>query len=328
MSILSDFEDRVGRAVEGMFAGVFRSPVQPAELAKALAKQMDRERSVGVGKVYGPTLFTVLISPADEEKLGAFADTLSGELSTYLVGYARERTYELSSRPLVRFLVDEKLKLGRFEAYAELASPEELARVATEMHASTTPVARDVFEPADAGVADGPARPSGGLSPEPDRADRPAEPLLYDQHEDDLDFSEFVPSEAGGPVAPSGPAVVDVAIPAAPHPAAQITTVLSATPSASLATVTVTGIEHDVVLRGERMVVGRLADCDVALQDANSSREHAAFVSVPGGWAIEDLGSTNGTWINGAPVRQRIKLRDGDTVTVGVTELVFHGPEA
>ena len=34
MSILSDFEDRMGRAVEGMFAGVFRSPVQPAELAR------------------------------------------------------------------------------------------------------------------------------------------------------------------------------------------------------------------------------------------------------------------------------------------------------
>ena len=47
MSILSDFEDRVASAVEGLFAGAFRSPVQPAELAKALAKAMDDERMVG-----------------------------------------------------------------------------------------------------------------------------------------------------------------------------------------------------------------------------------------------------------------------------------------
>ena len=64
MSVLSDFEDSVSRAVEGMFAGVFRSPVQPAELAKALARAMDRNRRVGVGKVYAPNVYTVLLSPA------------------------------------------------------------------------------------------------------------------------------------------------------------------------------------------------------------------------------------------------------------------------
>ena len=69
MSLLSDFEDRVSAAVEGVFAGVFRSPVQPAELARALAKQMERQKVVGVGKVYAPTLYTVLISEADDEKL-------------------------------------------------------------------------------------------------------------------------------------------------------------------------------------------------------------------------------------------------------------------
>ena len=49
MSILSDFEDSLARGVEGMFAGAFRSPVQPAEVAKALAKTMDSSRLASLG---------------------------------------------------------------------------------------------------------------------------------------------------------------------------------------------------------------------------------------------------------------------------------------
>ena len=81
------------------------------------------------------------------------------------------------------------------------------------------------------------------------------------------------------------------------------------------------------MLKGERVVVGRLASCDICLQDRNVSRQHAAFVADPGGWAITDLGSTNGTLLNGAAVSDK-PLRDGDIVTVGVTELVYHGPRA
>jgi pSer/pThr/pTyr-binding forkhead associated (FHA) protein len=89
--------------------------------------------------------------------------------------------------------------------------------------------------------------------------------------------------------------------------------------------VTVSGIDHDVVLQGERVVVGRLASCDICLHDRNVSRQHAAFVNGPGGWAITDLGSTNGTLVNGAAVTQS-PLRSGDVVTVGITELVYHDP--
>ena len=94
----------------------------------------------------------------------------------------------------------------------------------------------------------------------------------------------------------------------------------------ALATVTVSGIEHDVVLQGGRVVVGRLSSCDIVLPDVNVSREHAAFVSEGDGWAIEDLKSTNGTLVNGVPLRQMTRLRDGDVIGVGVTELVYHEP--
>ena len=125
MSILSDFEDRVGGALEGVFAGVFRSPVQPVEIARALGKAMDDGRTVGVGKVYAPMSYTVALSPEDTDNFGGFTATLSGELATFLADHAREKGYHLGEKPQVRFIEHDDLRLGRFRVSAELAFAEE-----------------------------------------------------------------------------------------------------------------------------------------------------------------------------------------------------------
>lgn len=253
MGILSDFEDRVAAGIEGLFAGAFRSPVQPVELATALGKAMDDGRAVGVDRVYAPLAYTVALSAEDNDKLDAFEDTLAGELETYLVDHARELHYELGGRPSVGFVVHDDLRLGRFRVSAALASP----------HAAPP-----------AGAATSVPVPV----PRPPTA-APAQPI----------------------VAPVNPAVSE------------------------LATVTLEGVEHDVALRGDQVVVGRLADCQIQLADANISRRHAAFVRLEDGWAIEDLESTNGTRLNGSPVT-RARLHDGDVVEMGVSRLVFHEP--
>lgn len=135
MSILSDFEDRVGGALEGMFAGVFRSPVQPVEIARALAKAMDDGRTIGVGKVYAPLGFTVALSPEDDENFGSFTATLGGELGTFLADHAREHGYHLTAQPHVTFVVHDDLRLGRFRVSAELAAPEFVAAPPAEREA-------------------------------------------------------------------------------------------------------------------------------------------------------------------------------------------------
>jgi pSer/pThr/pTyr-binding forkhead associated (FHA) protein len=56
--------------------------------------------------------------------------------------------------------------------------------------------------------------------------------------------------------------------------------------------------------------------------DTSVSRRHAEIRPSAGGWVIVDLGSTNGTRVNGAPVTER-KLDDGDTITVGDAVLRF-----
>jgi hypothetical protein len=68
-------------------------------------------------------------------------------------------------------------------------------------------------------------------------------------------------------------------------------------------------------------VIGRGAEADLQLTDTGVSRRHAELRPVDDGLEVHDLGSTNGTWLNGRRV-QSASLREGDRVTVGTTELV------
>ena len=66
-----------------------------------------------------------------------------------------------------------------------------------------------------------------------------------------------------------------------------------------------------VEVTGDRFVVGRGGHCDLVIDSAKISREHAAFVRAPDGWWIEDLGSSNGTWFHGERVSRR-RVEHGD----------------
>jgi hypothetical protein len=75
----------------------------------------------------------------------------------------------------------------------------------------------------------------------------------------------------------------------------------------------------------ERLSVGRLAACEVALEwDTEVSRAHALLEQVGGAWTVEDRGSSNGTLVNAARITGPHVLRDGDVVRVGRTQLIFH----
>ena len=76
------------------------------------------------------------------------------------------------------------------------------------------------------------------------------------------------------------------------------------------------------VLTGSKVVLGRSRDCDIVLSDPNVSRRHAELRRDDGRWSIVDLGSTNGIKVNGRRVRDAV-LREGDRLTVGVTDLTF-----
>jgi pSer/pThr/pTyr-binding forkhead associated (FHA) protein len=87
-----------------------------------------------------------------------------------------------------------------------------------------------------------------------------------------------------------------------------------------LVTLTFDGSEHAVEQRS--VVLGRSRECDVRVDDPNVSRRHAEVRQEGATYWLVDLDSTNGTELNGRRV-SRAKLADGDTITLGGTEIVF-----
>ena len=70
-------------------------------------------------------------------------------------------------------------------------------------------------------------------------------------------------------------------------------------------------------------VVGRDADCVIRIDSVTLSRRHAQIVVTNGEATVEDLGSKNGTHVNGRPVTQLVALRDGDQIEVGSVTLTY-----
>jgi hypothetical protein len=81
-------------------------------------------------------------------------------------------------------------------------------------------------------------------------------------------------------------------------------------------------VKEKISISNSPVTVGRLATNDIVLGDANVSRRHAEFRNDGGDWILTDLGSTNGSLVNGKPSTQQ-RLKDDDRLTFGSTELVF-----
>lgn len=86
-----------------------------------------------------------------------------------------------------------------------------------------------------------------------------------------------------------------------------------------------TGRSHS--LTNETTIIGRVAENDIVITSKRVSREHAQVRR--DGWRLilEDLGSTNGTFLNGARLAQAAQLRDGDQIKIGDVAFTFFDPD-
>jgi hypothetical protein len=266
MSVLRAIESKIEGLFEGIFGRAFRTHVQPVELARKLAKEMDEHRSVSVSRVYVPNEYTLYLSSSDRAQFAAYEGSLVGELQEYLTEHARREGYALLTPPRVLLQTDDDLAMGEFGIATRVAQPEEAAPSAP-VAAAAPPV---VPPPAPVEVAEPPAATM---------VYRPQEPL----------------GEGSGPP-----------------------------PEVAREVVTLTVDGRVVTVTSGRVVIGRSRECDVRLDDGNVSRRHAELVQEsPTAWVVADLGSTNGTEVNGRRVAKRTRVDDGDRITIGSTELVF-----
>jgi hypothetical protein len=249
------FLRRIESGLEGVFEGgigrTFRSNVQPVELARKLAKEMDDHRTISIHRVYVPNEYTVYLGSDDRKQFGGYETALVGELQEYLAEHARREKYALLAPPQVLLATDDDLAVGEFGIATRLVTPE--------------------------GAPDPPALPSLPL-------DVPAQTMIY---------------KAPAPVVPDEP----------PRP-----------PEREVASLTVAGRTHEIT--SPSVVLGRSREADIRVADVNVSRRHAEVRQEGAGYWVVDLGSTNGLEVNGKRT-ERARLRDGDRILLGATEIVF-----
>jgi hypothetical protein len=298
--MLRSIEHRIESLFEGVFGRAFRSHVQPVELARKLAKEMDDGKTASLSRVYVPNEYHLYLSPRDREQFRGYEQGLLTELADYLVEHARREGYVLMSRPRIELHEDHDLAVGEFG-------------IATRLVQDGGEAARPPVPP-----------PAPPVEPRVADAEPPAVSPPVEPHVSDAEPPAVAPP-AGAPVPPAAvPPVAPVSAtkiygPGESAPPEDDDTPPPVVPPVQ-GTLVMAGVRHEL----DRPVVtlGRSKDCDIAIDDPSVSRRHAEVRRETGGFAVVDLGSTNGTRVNGAKVA-RAELEDGDRVTLGQTELRF-----
>ena len=226
---IQQFERRLERMVESVFARAFRGSLQPVEIGRRLTREMDLRRTMAPRGTIAPNQFTVVLAPADRDRFAPIEGELISELEEVATEHAHAEGYVLLGRVGINIETDDELAAGMVLISGEMTKAAE---------------------------------------PEPD----PGHARL---------------------VLPDG---------------------------------------KEVQLGPKPLIVGRLPDSSLVLTDPNVSRYHAEFrpasggVPGPGGpsaYEVSDMGSTNGTKVNGITIVGAQILHDGDTVTVGATTIRF-----
>jgi pSer/pThr/pTyr-binding forkhead associated (FHA) protein len=247
LSKLQQFEDFVERLMEGTVGRIFRTTIQPAEIARWLERAMESQRLESPEGPIVPNDYLVRLHPEDFVQFADFADSLSLQLEEWLLDIADEREYGFVDQVRVRILGDPSVPRRQVQVEAKIATLPADEFAARQLWQRT-----EVYR------------------------------VLQDTGNVPRAFLRVVE----GPLA-----------------------------------------SQTFLIRKRVTTVGRAPENDIQLEVLDVSRRHARIEFDAGMFQIIDLGSTNGTLLNGVPV-DRSFLRHGDRLTLGTVVLEFSLPGA
>jgi hypothetical protein len=299
VSLAQRFERRLEGLVGGAFARLFKGQVEPVEIGTALQREAADKRNVmGSGQVMSPNRYRVTLARSDYERLIPWEAPLTNSLAELVQEYLDENGWQTIGDIEVYLARDDELHTGVFGVASRMASD--------------APPRRRPYDslsmPAVPGL--GP-----GEYPEPHRPQQPAAaaaaPPMYSappMHQAPQMPRPQLPYPAPGQAPGQG-----YQSPPGPPP--------QRPPTGVMLVVDQTNQRFD--LRIGSNIIGRGSDSDLQLLDQGISRRHLD-IQYDGHYATAyDLGSTNGTEVNGHEISSHV-LRHGDVLRVGHTRIVYH----
>ncbi len=288
---LSKVESFMQRIVEGPFAFLFPSKLQPAEVTRKLEHAMEDSILLqGEGRRLAPDVYDIYLSMKDHQQLLPIEPTLKRDWQEHLVHIARQRHYTLRIVPVLRLHASSELHPGQVRIEAQML---------------------DRQQPADGANSEGGLMATQALSAE-QLALLQAQ-LPPGQSLSGSGVATRFPPTGGSPNNPGSSSVLSGGL-----------TTLQPLPQAWL-TIRLPQMAQKVY-RIEKSVIniGRQLTNDIIVEDKRVSRYHAQIKYQPNGqFTIYDLGSTNGITINGTPHMRQHTLRSGDRFTIGSYDFFF-----
>lgn len=143
MQALQRFEQFMERLMEGSFARLFHSPIQPAEIAKRLEREMEAHPTISVGRTYVPNQYEVNLNPEDFTEFEPFRHSIEHNMDEFISDLAAERGYSLVARPRVTLQVNVGVPKRGIEVEARLTDEPAASAFANTMRTDTEEVAFD-----------------------------------------------------------------------------------------------------------------------------------------------------------------------------------------
>jgi hypothetical protein len=315
VGVLKRFEQRLEGLVNGTFAKVFKSEVQPVEIAGALQRECDNNATIwNRDRTLVPNDFIVELSTPDYERLSPYAVQLGDELASMVSDYATQQRYTFMGAVKVHLERAEDLDTGLYRVRSRtLAASESQYQQSPPQQPS--PAA--YHQPDQAGYRQQPPRP-GYAQPGPPPGGRPGGPQR--------------PAGGPPPMPPVPPPGAGAGPAAGPQRPAPVTRLPGTGGPAVAAGSAAAGVRRWIEINGTRhqisrptMVLGRSTEADVRVDDPGVSRRHCEIrAGTPS--VVQDLGSTNGIVVDGQHT-QRATLRDGSRIVVGSTTIVYRQAE-
>ena len=335
MGFFDRVERRLERTVNGVFARAFKAEVQPVEIASAIRKAMDdRAVTPSRGHVLVPNVFTVSLSDTDYQRLSEFEDDVVEELIVSAEQHVEDQAYSPAGPIQVGLERTSDLETGFFRIRPSKAKGADRGRgdsarppAAYASRASAEPLA--AAPPAAAGSARGAGAQAERAGAQAEQPVRTKEPRGTGEDGDDFNPYGQNPyddhAEVGRAGAAAGSASQRGQSQRAPSPHGPRTVAPRRTRPGDRPYLA--SRDDRFLLMGAINVVGRDDSGDIIFDDPGISRRHSEIRITTDGphliATVRDLGSTNGTFVNGERISSQ-RLQDGDRVTFGRTTVVYH----